>query len=247
MGFTEPIPTPETAHLLYQSRESHDFQGDNIGPMERLKRWAAVRDARHFLRGLPPDSSILDYSCGDGAFTLAAKAVFPDGCVKGTDMHPEPPTMLRREDYLPAIKGTWNAVLLRHVLEHSYDPVGLLRYLRSLLSESGILAVEVPNLEAASARIFGEYWDNYYVPFHPVHFTRKSLRMAMEAAGFEVVSEGGAEMPKVGRSIQNALGCRYSVGLFAIGMILHPVQVGLRAITQQPTCLRIWGRVRPHQ
>ncbi len=41
LGFTDPVPTPETAHLLYETRESNDFQPGDTGIVARLKQLSA--------------------------------------------------------------------------------------------------------------------------------------------------------------------------------------------------------------
>lgn len=249
MGFTEPVPTPETAHFLYESRESLDFQPDSSSLMARLKRSAATRDLRSFLSPLtvPGNPSILDFSCGDGMFTLAAKTLLPGAQVFGTDMHDDPPPLLSTESYLNPSdlqnKGSaWDVILCRHVLEHSYTPVEMLLELKALLRPGGYLVIEVPALDAVLATLFGKYWDGYYVPFHPIHFTRASLRTTLEAASYTVVRESSSEMPKIGRSLQNILHCSYNVALFGLGIALHPLQLGIGAATGRPVCRRIWGQ-----
>lgn len=249
IGFTEPVPTADTAHFLYDTRESQDFQADSSALMAKVKRNAAVRDVRTFVRGLslPARPAILDFSCGDGMFTVAAKLVFPHGEIFGSDMHGDPPPLLQAggyltSDHLGQRRCAWDVILCRHVLEHSYTPVEMLRELWSLLRPGGFLMIEVPALDAAVARLFGRHWDGYYLPFHPIHFTRRSLRAALEVAGYRVVRESSAEMPKMGRSLQNMLRCSYNLGLFGLGIALHPLQVGIGALSGRPVCLRIWGQ-----
>jgi hypothetical protein len=102
--------------------------------------------------------------------------------------------------------------------------------------------VEVPSLETPVRLLFGRAWDGYYVPFHPIHFTRNSLNKAFVEAGLEVVREGKAEMPKMGRSLQNVFRSDYNTALFAAGVLLHPLQIVIGAATRSSVCLRIWGR-----
>ncbi|MDE3200955.1 MAG: class I SAM-dependent methyltransferase [Acidobacteriota bacterium] len=244
VGFTEPIPTEATARFLYESRQSNDFQADSSDTMARVKFIAAQRDVRAFASGLSP-TSILDFSCGDGMFTLALQKLFSSSRVCGSDLHDSPPLMLKSDQYLPQDqlrKDAWDLILCRHVLEHSYNPIAMLQMLRGLLREGGTLAIEVPALDCGATALFGKYWDGFYVPYHPIHFTRASLRRTMEASGFAVTREGNAEMPKMGRSIQNILNCSYNVGLFALGALLQPVQILASRISGVPTCLRIWGK-----
>ena len=248
LGFTNPIPTEETSYLLYETRESNDFQPDDSSLTARLKAIAARRDVRGFLRGIDiPTGPALDYGCGNAAFTVALQEAFPNFQVIGADMQQEPPKALAQSQYrsyaeLTEMRGQYSLILCRHVLEHSYDPVGQLKKLSDLLMPGGVLVVEVPSLETKARILFGKYWDNYYVPFHPIHFTREALRKTFLAANFNVIREGGAEMLKMGRSLQNFLNCKYNIGMFALGMLLHPVQIGIGLASDTSVCLRIWGR-----
>lgn len=248
LGFTDPIPTEETAHLLYETRESNDFQPNDSSVVARLKALAARRDVHGLLRGLEiPQGRALDYGCGNAAFTLALRDALPKREVIGADMQPQSPQALSQSQYrsyaeLAEMTGQFSLVLCRHVLEHSYDPVGLLSELSDLLLPGGVLMVEVPSLETKARLLFGKYWDGHYVPFHTIHFTREALRRTFSSAGFTVFREGRAGIPKMGRSLQNVLRCEYTTGLFALGMLLHPVQIGIGLATRTSVCLRIWGR-----
>ena len=138
--------------------------------------------------------------------------------------------------------GPFDVVLCRHVLEHTYDPVKFLRGVGDLISPDGVLIIEVPNLQAPLRKIFGKHWDGYYVPYHPVHFSAEALHEAIVSAGFIAEKKGGCEMPKIGRSLRNLIGCPYNSALFIAGVLLHPAQFAAAALTGEPTCLRIWAR-----
>jgi SAM-dependent methyltransferase len=242
------VPTAETAGALYSDRTSGDFQPDDSSLTARLKAHFARRDAREFSKH-SASRRILDYGCGNGEFCRAMSSIHPSAQVVGTDYHDEPPAMLKGScTYLPYSDltrhaGNFDLVIARHVLEHTYSPIESLSSLMALLSPGGSLAIEVPCLEAGARHLFGKHWDGYYTPYHPVHFTQRSLSLAVEAAGFSVVEHGKAEMPKMGRSLQKALGCEYSLGLFALGAALHPLQLAMSLFSGSPTCLRIWATV----
>ena len=224
-----------------------DFQPDDGRTVAAIKAWFARRDAAVFARFSKQPKMILDYGCGDGAFTIALQQLFPDASTVGADYHSVPPNPQMSGRYLeyadlPAHAGTFDLIIARHVLEHSYDPVAFLKSLRALLSDSGVLALEVPQLNTAVRRLFGKYWDGYYVPYHPLHFTRASLGIALGSAGLSPLSFGNAEMPKMGRSLRNVIGCPYNVALFAAGVALHPIQVAIGLVTGTSVCLRAWAR-----
>lgn len=250
LGFTDPVPTEETSSLLYETRESIDFQPDDSRLVSSLKALAARRDVRAFCQdiGIEETGVLLDMGCGNGAFALAMRQLFAGAEVIGADRQSNPPKLLTPEQYrtydcLEELEGRCAFVLCRHVLEHTYDPVKLLDRLRNLLRPAGVIAIEVPSLETKMKSIFGEYWDGYYVPYHPLHFTRRSLRAVVESAGLSVMREGKTEMPKIGRSLQNVFGgAGYGLGLFSVGMVLHPLQVLIGWLSGTSVCLRIWTR-----
>jgi SAM-dependent methyltransferase len=252
LGITDPVPSQDDSRLLYEGRDSYDFHVDDSPIGSALKRVAANRDVRAF--GLALDQpqtgeKMLDYACGNGSFAAAMSRVFPCGSVWATDYHLRAPAMLLQQpgvSYAPyeriAEHGPFDFVLCRHVLEHTYDPVAFLQHVGVLLRSGGILVVEVPNLKAPLRRIFGMHWDNYYAPFHPMHFSQAALRRAVVQAGFAPVKFGGSEMPKIGRSLQNILNCDYNLALFGVGVLCHPLQFVAQYITGEATNLRVWAR-----
>lgn len=251
IGITDPVPSEDQSHLLYEDRTSSDFQPDNSSLATVLKNAVADRDVRTLVAGAhlcQPAQKILDYACGNGAFALSLQRAFPGSAVWATDYHEQAPTMLggTQIQYAPygelPAHGPFDLILCRHVLEHTYDPVKFLAGVRDLMSPGGVLLIEVPNLEAPLRRVFGKYWDGYYVPYHPIHFSKPALQQAALNAGLTPEKAGGCEMPKIGRSLRNLIGCSYNSALFAAGILLHPLQFGARFLTGQPTCLRLWAR-----
>jgi SAM-dependent methyltransferase len=251
IGITDPVPLESDSARLYESRTSSDFQVDDSALADRLKRIAAERDVRTFTVGDGmgrPALKMLDYACGNGTFALSLQRLFPRSSVFATDYHSEAPSKLKGTDiryltYGEAPRcGPFDFILCRHVLEHTYHPVGFLRGIGDLMSVGGILMIEVPNLRAPLRKVFGKYWDGYYAPYHPIHFSKAALRRAITDAGLVVERLGGCEMPKIGRSLRNLMHCDYNAALFAAGVVLQPMQLVARFLTGQPTCLRIWAR-----
>jgi SAM-dependent methyltransferase len=250
LGITDPVPSESDSHLLYEDRTSCDFQGDDSSAVAGLKRAVADHDLRAFTSGFFQFGSalkMLDYACGNGAFALSMRRVFPASYVWAADYHSEAPPMFRnsairyvRYEDLPE-KGPFDFILCRHVLEHTYDPIKFLREMGALLTPGGILMIEVPNLQAPVRRLFGKHWDGYYVPYHPIHFSAPALRRAVVDAGLLPLKAGGCEMPKVGRSLRNVFGCKYNIALFGAGVLLHPLQFFAGLATGKSTCLRLWA------
>ena len=75
-------------------------------------------------------------------------------------------------------------------LEHFENPVEGLRKARELLVDNGIVAVMVPNIDSLFARIMGRHWHLLLPEEHLFYFTSLSIRLMLNAAGFDLVHLG---------------------------------------------------------
>lgn len=81
----------------------------------------------------------------------------------------------------------FDLVSMSHVLEHLADPVGMLRLIRkALLSEDGLLLLEVPNF----------YAHDSYELAHLACYTPHTLKEALRQAGYQVVKLEGHGVPR---------------------------------------------------
>jgi SAM-dependent methyltransferase len=97
----------------------------------------------------------------------------------------------------PAIHGTFDIIFMSHVLEHFYDPNEALKQCRLLLSDGGILAVEVPNILKPFRSL-----DGYFLRYvHPSSFSPRTLQALLAKHAFRSfhTDEGGSDW----RSPQN--------------------------------------------
>jgi SAM-dependent methyltransferase len=130
----------------------------------------SVRDEGHDVVGVEPDPSARAVSETAGLRVYAGSA------------ESLPQALLT--DHPP---GSFDIVLMRHVLEHCLDPLKALQSARMLLKPDGKLLCETPNNDALGLRLAGPAWNWLDVPRHMNFFTESSLRAACEAAGFRVV------------------------------------------------------------
>ena len=82
--------------------------------------------------------------------------------------------------------GTYDAVIMCHVLEHLYDPSRVLHTVHSHLRDGGVLYLTIPNIASVEARLFGKYWIGLDVPRHITHFDLRSLTRLLAEAGFRI-------------------------------------------------------------
>lgn len=78
-------------------------------------------------------------------------------------------------------KGTFDVVVMNHVLEHVFSPSALLASAHTMLKEGGIVIVEVP-FELYTPLVFRHLGDWRHVAY----FCRATLRQFLEKSGFVV-------------------------------------------------------------
>jgi SAM-dependent methyltransferase len=137
---------------------------------------------------------VLDFGCGEANLLIELAANFPSSAFFGFDPSPAAKTashkakMFRLDNLSisgPEEIGEWgpyDLVIASHLVEHLID-LDLLQLLYGLLTESGLLYVEVPdslNYEACPRIEFLYYFDRLHVN----HFTSQSLARLAARYGF---------------------------------------------------------------
>lgn len=130
--------------------------------------------------------------------------------------------------------GSYNSVVLSHVLEHVCDPVDVLRRCLEGLKPGGRLIVQVPNMDSPARRLFGRHWHGWDVPYHLWHFNAKTISKAFSAAGQLDVSIFGHTMAEdFTRSFLKMTGTQRS--LLWLRALLLPIAFGLEAVGSYST------------
>jgi len=150
------------------------------------------------------DARVLDVGCSAGSFLKACSrwtpslAGFePDDVMRraATDRLPETARLeetIFRRDRLPG--QTYELIAASHVLEHVPHPVSFVSSLCDLLSDRGVLMIEVPNedlLTLENALASGQRGR-----MHLFFFSPDSLRSTIEAAGGQIVRIASFGGPK---------------------------------------------------
>jgi SAM-dependent methyltransferase len=183
---------------FYAEQSKYDDATTSTGAGEadydRMRLAAVAAD----LAACLPDKAarILDVGCAGGGL-LAALADLGYSHLVGVD--PSAGCAARTRDRvgeayqgwltsLPADLGTFDAIVLSHVLEHVLDLQAALAALAPRLSPGGLVYVEVPDAE--------RYADYVYAPFqdfnteHINHFSEGSLDNALGRHGFAPIARG---------------------------------------------------------
>jgi 2-polyprenyl-3-methyl-5-hydroxy-6-metoxy-1,4-benzoquinol methylase len=140
---------------------------------------------------------ILDIGCGTGlnAHHLAAQG----HSVVGLDLSPVAIEQFRAKgfegivcdvaDGVPLMDGSFDLVFTSEVIEHVADTAMFLSEAHRLLKDDGVLILTTPNSTFWPIRILsllGYAPSDYEHPGHVRFFSRKTLRAAIESAGFAI-------------------------------------------------------------
>jgi 2-polyprenyl-3-methyl-5-hydroxy-6-metoxy-1,4-benzoquinol methylase len=137
--------------------------------------------------------TILDYGAGQGGLLRLLKMRGHDPVA--TDISDEACANLSAQGFkvIPLDElhsdqhaGTFDTIILSHVLEHLAQPEQELAKLKTLLKPRGRLLIAVPNGGSFYRRAFGRYWNGYHVPFHLFTFREANLRKLLGSSGFIV-------------------------------------------------------------
>jgi 2-polyprenyl-3-methyl-5-hydroxy-6-metoxy-1,4-benzoquinol methylase len=150
--------------------------------------------AAMYLRAPEGPAKVLDVGCGSGVLLARMKSLGWDA--EGVEIDPGGVEAARARG-VTVYQGQladaqfpdnhFDAVHSAHVIEHVYDPVALLKECYRILKPGGTLVIITPNTASWGHRLFGRAWLNLDPPRHLILFNARTLRVAAETHGFELV------------------------------------------------------------
>tara|TARA_Y100000588_G_C14229472_1_gene914624 strand:- start:174 stop:1052 length:879 start_codon:yes stop_codon:yes gene_type:complete len=171
--------------------EELEDPGYEAGRKERSLQAAA--NLRRFAK-FKPGGRLLDVGSGIGM--LVEEALKMGYEASGV----EPSKWLQQQASsrnLSVIRGTlddisetekFDAIALIDVVEHVLKPIDLLVQIRNHLTPDGMAMVVTPDYKSFFGRILGRKWWHYRVA-HIGYFDKKTLRMACDNAGLEIIDQ----------------------------------------------------------
>ncbi len=186
LGRTLPVVAPEDlgkyyAAGYYKKRKSGADTHINNGRFRRVKERSGGT------------KRVLDVGCGNGG--LVETFTHAGWEARGVEMAPPEHFVsdeVQKKIFIGDVRTapyephSFDVITLFHVLEHLPEPRSYLKKARELLSNNGLLVIEVPNVASLQARMTRGKWFNLDVPRHVFHFTPISLTTITEQSGFTI-------------------------------------------------------------
>lgn len=186
--FYNPQPSPSQAAAQYSPEYfAREFPEDVGAEQTRLAHLRLARIETELGVG-----SLLDVGCGVGRFLAVAhqrgwRAVGMDvasAAVQAAATLSGAPVLLGDLSRL-CLAGTplFDVLTMWDVLEHLSDPVGDLRRARQWLRPGGLIVIQTQNVNGVTSAWMRRRWEQF-VESHLYHFSTRTLRIALEQAGF---------------------------------------------------------------
>jgi rhamnosyltransferase len=212
----DPEASAEDVEALYRDYYTHGVSDRSVGLVRSALRcaygWALnatpigrqrKRFEKLFVDDLPP-GELLELGCGAGERLPVFAAL--GWRVTGQEIDAAAAAQARRTsgaeiyvgpvEELAARGRRFDAIVMNHVIEHAFDPVGLLRTCLAMLQPGGTLICVTPNAASWGCREFGANWIGLDPPRHVTMFAPSTLRAAARMAGHP--------QPEVSTSCANA-------------------------------------------
>jgi 2-polyprenyl-3-methyl-5-hydroxy-6-metoxy-1,4-benzoquinol methylase len=191
--YQNPVPVFDDLRLRYAD-EYFNYELENEANFfELMKLGLRDIDFEGYETRLRATGNFLDIGCATGM--LIAYMKNRGWTVHGVDICAESACYGVRERGVPIFIGTleeanfpdrhFSVIHFSHLIEHVLDPAGVLAEVRRIMCDDGIAIITTPNRDGLQARLLGMHWRSA-IPDHLHLFTKKTMLLFLDAAGFTV-------------------------------------------------------------
>jgi SAM-dependent methyltransferase len=168
--------------LVFYYRDYYEGLGERRSDeMFRMFFKRSYATCAELLRECLPASEgeALDVGCGHANFAWIARQAMPGLEVDGLDLAECVDLAAQRGWLRRGFRGQftelaaemaaarpYDAVTMRHYLEHTRDPRAEIAAARQVLKPGGLLIIEVPNPDSRWRHLFRRYWPEWFQPQH---------------------------------------------------------------------------------
>jgi SAM-dependent methyltransferase len=195
---TFPFPSDDILRIhdtvQYYGKKENKF----IPILQNIRDWLSKIRAKRYLSMIPisiQKPKVLDIGCAEGRLL---KSFLEYDCDCYGVEHPLYPKQrflnsdriqyfLGDLESLDLKEGSFDIIILWHVLEHLDHPDDVIKWVYDLLASEGILVLAVPYFSSFEAKVFKESWFHLDIPWHRYHFTERSLRYLIKKYHFKMI------------------------------------------------------------
>jgi 2-polyprenyl-3-methyl-5-hydroxy-6-metoxy-1,4-benzoquinol methylase len=193
--------------VLYRELSKYEDASTGTGGGDTAEDWTRLQVTARTVARFVPDrgAPVLDIGCGNGGLLRALRE---EGFTDLTGIDPSPACARRVSDagekgiagsllsmdpgILSALRGSFAAVVLSHVLEHLCDVTTAVRVALDCLGPDGVLYLEVPDAAGYGSHFVVPYY--YFDGEHINHFDERSLRNLAARFGLEVLDAASKDV-----------------------------------------------------
>jgi 2-polyprenyl-3-methyl-5-hydroxy-6-metoxy-1,4-benzoquinol methylase len=73
-------------------------------------------------------------------------------------------------------EGSFDVIIIHHVIEHVIDPINFITEAKKYLSKNGIIIIETPNVNSIGIKIFGRHYPVFCPPGHLNYFSKTTIK-----------------------------------------------------------------------
>jgi len=187
-----PIEASQIYKEYYEEQKGGRF-GFGLETLIKLFRFNRARSIKKIQ---PSAKAILDIGCGRGFILYYLKKYFSIPTVIGTQIsHPAAEFAKKKlhldiyEKDLLAIdfnSQKFDLITMLHVLEHVPNPEKYIEKIYQLLNKGGKLLIEVPNFNAWTRKITGQYWLSLDPEYHLIFFNYQNIAQLLKKYNFKI-------------------------------------------------------------
>jgi 2-polyprenyl-3-methyl-5-hydroxy-6-metoxy-1,4-benzoquinol methylase len=181
--FADPVPHGDIVGL-YRGMDDQPYQESSAARRAQMR---ALLDVVCTFR--PRARTLLDIGAGTGLLVAEAKARGLDAQgVEPSRWCVETASAMNQVDLLCGTMEEWrdqlghyDIVTLVDVIEHTTDPLAMLREAAARLAPAGALLIVTPDIGSVAARLMGRWWWHHRIA-HVGYFDRASMGRALQEA-----------------------------------------------------------------
>lgn len=163
---------------------------------ERWRNYLLSAEVNLLKKMLKERSKILDVGCGGGDILyMYKKAGFQ---AYGVELSPEASRNARVKYGLNVFQGSlteadfepdyFDAITFYHAVEHLKDPLLVLKKTYRIIKDTGIVMIQIPNIDSFQFKLFKKHWFGLSVPQHFYHFSPQTIKELLEKTNFKILN-----------------------------------------------------------